>query len=57
MQPGAAQTRTWKVTIPNNLTFGSYFLGAIADPTNAVKNDANRNNNFNLGNQINVAGP
>ena len=44
-KPVAGQDGSWSVTLPPGLTPGTYYLGAIVDPTNAAYNDPDRGNN------------
>ncbi|VAW90401.1 hypothetical protein MNBD_GAMMA18-2032 [hydrothermal vent metagenome] len=44
MAAGASFSRTISVTIPSELTVGTYYLGAIADDTN-LQTESDENNN------------
>ena len=53
---GATSTASTTVTIPNTLTPGTYYIGAIADYLNA-RPEISEGNNSLAGNQINVVSP
>jgi subtilase family serine protease len=56
LAPGASSTDATAVVIPSELAGGVYYIGAIADYTNAVP-EADESNNARAGNQITVTGP
>lgn len=56
LAPGASSTTTTTVTVPSTLPGGTYYLGAIVDPTYLVR-EANEANNALAGSTVAVTGP
>jgi subtilase family serine protease len=53
---GASSAANTTITIPASVPGGTYYIGAIADYTNAVKESEESNNSL-AGNQITILGP
>jgi subtilase family serine protease len=56
LAPGASSAADTAVTIPSALAGGTYYIGAIADDANVIR-EADENNNSRTGNLITVIGP
>jgi subtilase family serine protease len=56
LAPDASSTSATSVSIPGSVVPGTYYLGAIADPSNGVK-ESDEGNNVLIGGTIAVTGP
>ena len=56
LTPGAPSTATTTITIPATVPGGTYYIGAIADYNNMVRESDETNNSL-AGNQITILGP
>lgn len=56
LDPGAVSTDNTLVTVPANLAAGTYYLGAVVDSSNSVK-ESNESNNAFTGNAFEIVKP